>query len=93
MIKIIGNDLTREGTKLGWIQGNDILNAAGLKLGFFSGNDIYDRERHKIAWLEAGKIKFASGVPSWSVPENNKHIIGGAYSDVCRAAIRVLLGD
>src|SRR3989344_6053475 len=32
MLKIIGNDIVREGTKIGWISGNDIFDQGGNKI-------------------------------------------------------------
>lgn len=93
MIKIIGNDIFRSGEKIGYIRGNDILNIGGNKLGYFSGDDIYNYSGKKIGYLEGNLIKYENGNRKISVLENKSRISGGAISDVCRAAIRLLLGD
>ncbi|KKR55707.1 MAG: hypothetical protein UT92_C0001G0050 [Candidatus Curtissbacteria bacterium GW2011_GWA1_40_24] len=92
MLKIIGNDIVREGTKIGWISGNDIFDQGGNKIGYFTGDDIYDHRGTKIGYLESNYIKYGGGSRSISVKENRRKITGGAYSDICRAAIRLLLG-
>lgn len=93
MIKIIGNDIMRSGEKIGYIKGNDILNTVGNKLGYFSGDDIYNYNGRKIGYLEGNSIKYENGNKKINILENKSRISGGAISDVCRAAIRLLFGD
>lgn len=93
MVKIIGNDITRDGHKIGWINGNDIVDATGLKIGWFQSNDIYNRQGHKIGWVDGSYIHRSNSTLKIPTQDNNKHVSGGAYSDICRAAIRLLIGD
>lgn len=93
MVKIIGNDILRSGQKIGWINGNDIMDGGGRKIGWFTSNDIFDREGHKIGYVIDSFICRANSSAKIAVSENNKHITGGGYSDICRAAIRLLIGD
>lgn len=94
MIKIVGNDLMRSGTKIGWIEGNDILEHDGKKLGYFSGNKVYDVDGKVLGYIEGNLIKTpgmsGSGI---RVDENHIEISGGELSDIGRAAVRLLLGD
>ncbi|MBI5306166.1 hypothetical protein HZB04_01060 [Candidatus Wolfebacteria bacterium] len=93
MIKIISNDIIQDGEKIGWIRENDIFNESGRKIGYFKINDIYNKEGRKIGYIEGDYIKYQNGTRSINVSENKIHISGGVYSDVCRAAIRLLFGD
>src|SRR3989344_2089064 len=72
MLKIIGNDIVREGTKIGWISGNDIFDQGGNKIGYFTGDDIYDHRGTKIGYLESNYIKYGGGSRSISVKENRR---------------------
>ncbi len=93
MVKIIGNDLMREGQKIGWISGNDIFDGSGHKIGWFSSNDVYNRDGNKIGYVDGSYIRQVGSSAPILVQDNNKHVAGGAYSDICRAAIRLLIGD
>ncbi len=92
MTKIVGNDILRDGEKIGWISGNDILNSGGQKAGYFSGNDIYDHDGHKIGYVDGSNIKNMNGSVLMSIERLRARVAGGAYSDVCRATIVLLLG-
>ena len=92
MIKIVGNDILREGGKIGWISGNDIFNSSGQKAGYFSSNDIYDRNGHKIGYVEGSNVKKAGNSALISVERVRSRVVGGIHSDVCRAAIFLLFG-
>ena len=93
MIKIIRNDIFRNGEKIGYIKENDIIELNGKKLGYYVGDDIYDYYRKKIGYLENGYIKYQNGDRKISILENKSRISGESISDVCRAAIRLLFGD
>ena len=92
MIKIIGNDISKNGQKIGWIQSDDIYDSSGRKLGYYSGNDIYNSSGTKIGYVEGGSIKKQNGTVI-SIQQNRLRITGGSYSDICKAAIRLLFGD
>lgn len=92
MIKLIGNDIIQNGHKIGWMHGNDIFNLSGEKIGYYSGNDIYSRQG-KIGYVDGSNIKLVGSSQLISVQENRMRISGGTYSDICRAAIRLLFGD
>ena len=93
MIKIVGNDITRGGQKLGYFQGNDIFDADTKKLGYFKENDIYDAGNRKLGYLEGNYLKDAGGSTVDSLTEVRRDIQGGTISDLERAAIRLLVGD
>ena len=91
-IKIIGNDLKRASVKIGWLSGNDIFDEEGLKLGFYEDDKIFAANGKKIGYLKNGTLYAADG-REIRIDENRKHVTGGAYSDLCRAAVRLLLGE
>jgi hypothetical protein len=93
MIKIVNNDIYRDGEKVGWIEQNHIYNQAGQKMGHVSGNDIFDHSGNKKAFIDGEHIKIANESKKISIDDNSRHITGGTHSDVTRAAIRVLMGD
>ena len=93
MIKIIGNDIINNGEKIGYIRDNDIFNVGGNKIGYYSGDDIFNYKGIKIGYLEGNYIKYENGNRSISISENKSRVNGGAISNVCRAAIRLLFGD
>ncbi len=93
MIKIIENDIMRSGEKIGYIRSNDIFDVGGNKIGYFIGDDIYNYKGRKIGYLESGYIKYENGNKKINVQENKSRVSGGAVSDICRAAIRLLFGD
>jgi len=93
MIRIYKNDIIRDGTKIGYIWGNDIYDMSNKKIGYYRANDVYDHEGMKIAYVDGSNIRMVGRATVIKVQENNDRVSGGDYSDVCRAAIRVLLGD
>ena len=99
MIKIIGNDIKRNGEKIGWIDGNDVRDMANRKLGFVIGDDIRrGSDGLKIGFIEGAYIITTMGTVTSSsrkisIAENNKHVAGGFISNEMRAAIRLFFGD
>jgi hypothetical protein len=92
MIKIVENDIFKDGQKIGWLSGNDIFNLSGTKAGYYMGNDIYDSRGVKIGYVDGNSIRMTNSSIIISVQENRARILGGTYSDVCRAAIRLIFG-
>lgn len=94
MIKISGNDIKREGEKIGWIEGNDVRDMSNRKLGYVIGDDIFrGSDGLKVAFIEGAYIITSSG-KKMSVTENNQnHVTGGMTSNEIRAAIRLFFGD
>jgi len=92
MIKIIDNDLFRAGEKIGWIEENRILDENGNRLGYFAANDIYDERGVRVGYLEDNRLKTMDG-RSLALDDVREDISGGSYADICRAAIKLLIGD
>lgn len=92
MIHISDNDIFRSGTKIGYIQGNDIWSYDGNKLGFIEGSRVFNANGKKVAWLE-GEYIFAENGRKIRIADNNQYVSGGDAPAAYRAAIRVLLED
>jgi hypothetical protein len=93
MMTIQGNDVRRAGEKIGYLEGNDVYDQAGHKAGYYRSNDIYDHNNHKIGYVEGNYVKNADGRSVTSLSDLHAHVSGGAYSDLARAAVYLLLGD
>ena len=92
MIKIIGNDLWRGGSKIGWLEDNDVFGDDGRKAGYYLGNDIYGADGRKLAYLQGNRLYVLDG-QELQMDDVRRKIGGGSLGDLGRAAIRVLLGE
>lgn len=97
MIKIVGNDIKRDGEKIGWIEGNDIRDMSNRKLAFVKGDDIFrGSDGVKMAFIEGAYIIISSSGKKLSVTENNQNHVtmpSGSVSNEIKAAIRLSFGD
>lgn len=92
MIHISGNDIYRSGTKIGYIQGNDIWSYDGNKMGYIEGSRVFSAAGKKVAWLE-GEYIHTENDRKIRIADNNQYVSGGDAPSAYRAAIRVLLED
>ena len=92
MIQIFGNVLKRNNVKIGWIDGAHIRDYTGKDLGYFSNNEIWNISGKKIAFIEGEFVYLMGGTDKIRIEDNLKEVSGGTVSDICRAAIRLLLG-
>ena len=93
MIQIIGKDIKRANVMIGWIDGERIRDHAGKEVGYFGDvNKVWNAEGKKIATLEGEYIYLEGGHDKIRIEDNMKEVTGGTVSDLCRAAIRLLLG-
>lgn len=94
MIKITGNDIRRDGEKIGWIEGNDVRDMSNRKLAFVVGDDIFrGSDGRKMAFIEGAYIVTSSGKKINVTENNQRHVTGGSASNEMRAAIRLFFGD
>ena len=95
MINIKDNDLWRGGEKVGYIEGDHIVDHAGKKLGHFSESEkkIYDESDKEVGKIVGNHITFPGDEHFIRLEDNQEQIVGGVYSDVVRAAIRIFLGE
>jgi hypothetical protein len=93
MIKVEGRDLFREGTKIGYIDSDHIIDHSGEKVGLCSGDHVFDKDGHKVALIDGDYICFSDSGHKIRIEDNNRDVAGGSLSNIQRAAIRVLLGE
>jgi len=91
MVQVINNDIKRDGIKIGYIQGDHIFDHNGKKLAYFSSTEVLDEGGKRIAHLDGEYVYFPKSNTKVRVEDNNK-LVAGVVSDMCRAAIRLMLG-
>lgn len=91
MVEIKGNDIYRDGIKIGWVSGDRIYDRTRRVLGFFSHDTVYDEQRRIVARVE-GDYVFTGGkkVEMERVIHN---VEGVGVSDSGKVAISAFLGD
>ncbi|MBU4348228.1 hypothetical protein KJ671_01835 [Patescibacteria group bacterium] len=92
MIKIIGNDITRGGVKIGWVESSNIRDNSGRKLGYFSSNDIYRIDGKKMGYIERNTLYLSSG-KTIGMDKIKKEVSGGNITNLARAAVKIIIGD
>ena len=93
MIKIEGYEIWRDGTKIGYIQGDRIRGHDGKILGSFSGNYVYNVQGHKIAYIEGDYLCSESATAAKVYLDKvNESITGGLLPEIGKCAIFVLIG-
>ncbi len=92
MIEIDGSTLWRGGEKIGWVENYRVYAKDGYELGYYENGKIYDRNGHELGWIEGDYLKTPSG-NSIKLEYINDEISGGDFSELARAAVRLLLGD
>lgn len=93
MLKIVGNDIWRSGTKIGYIQAERIYNYEGRKVGYFTSNDIYTADGHKRGYLRGNLLEIVGDGTTVELDNIREKIGGGSISDIARATIFLVLGD
>ena len=93
MLKITGNDIWRNGQKVGWIEENYIRAHDGKKLGYFGGNFIYGIDGHKLAYVEGDYLySESSSTAKVSLDKINEGIEGGMLPEVGKCAVYMFIG-
>ena len=95
MIKILGNDLWRNGEKIGWIEGDHVRDRDGKKLGYFQDRFVYDMSGHKLAWIEEDYLvsQGSGSEAKLRLDQVAEEIEGGVMPELAKCAVYVLLGD
>jgi hypothetical protein len=91
MIKIVNNEIMRDGIKIGSIQGDHICDRNNKKLALFYGKEAFDMNNKRIAYIEDDYVIFPANNMKVRIEDDNQ-IVNGVVSDICRAAIRLVLG-
>ncbi len=93
MIKIQGQEIWRSGVKIGYVRKGHIFSNKGKDLGYSSGNYVYDANGRRLAYLQGDYIYFIDSSQKISIEDNEQDVVGGSFSNVENAAIRILLGE
>ncbi|MDP2598463.1 MAG: hypothetical protein Q8P49_01385 [Candidatus Liptonbacteria bacterium] len=94
MIKIVGNDIMRNGEKIGWIEGNDVRARDGKKLGWFEEHYVYNSDGQKVAYIEGDFLVSYGGSDATRLrlEKVSAEVTGGILPAIGRCAIYALLG-
>jgi len=87
MIKISGNDILKDGAKVGWIQDNRIYNIDGEKVGYVTGNDVMGATGVKKGYFTTEGYRRVGKDTVTRLEDLSKKVTGGDYGDLERAAI------
>jgi hypothetical protein len=94
MIQVKDNHLWRGGIKIGHIEDNHIFDHEDKKIGYFveSEKKIFNSEGKNIGHILGDFIVVPGSNSKIRIEDNLEEVNGGTLSDLCRAAIRILLG-
>ena len=95
MIKLINNDIFRDGTKIGWIIGDYLYDHNGKKLGFATtDNLVYDEVTgKKLAHIDGDFVYNPDTGAKTRLEEAIAEIETPALSNIMRVAIRIFFGN
>ena len=94
MIKTSGNDIFRNGIKIGWIMNNHIFDHNGKKLGYFtSDNKVFDENIKKLAHLEGEFVYYPDTTKKVRLEDVISGIESPSLSNIQRIAIRIFFGN
>ncbi len=91
MVEIKGNDVYRDGMKIGWVSGEYVYDSSGRKLGYFSNDTVYDDEGRIMARVE-GDYVFTGG-RQIKMEQVLHNVEGVGISDSGKVAVATFLGD
>ncbi len=93
MIKTIGNDIMRNGTKIGWITGDHIFNHNGDKMGYVTSDMVFDKSTKKLAHLEGEYVYYPDSDKRMRVEDAFAGIESTSLSNIQRVAVRIFFGN
>ncbi len=76
MIKIVKNEIMRDGIRVGYIQNDHIFDHTGKKLAYFSSTEAFDENGKKIARIDGEYIYFPKNNTKVRIEDNNKLVTG-----------------
>jgi len=91
MVEIKGNDIYRDGIKIGWVSGDHLYDRTGKILGYFSNDTVYDEQSRIMARIEGDYI--STGGKRIEMEQVLHNIEGVGISDSAKIAISTFLGD
>ena len=94
MIKANGQDIFRDGIKLGWFQDGYLYNHMAKKVGYVSGNLIYDHvSGKKIAYIQGEYVYYVNMSKQMRVEDEIAGIEAGNFTNATRVAIKIFFGN
>ena len=94
MIKANGQDIFRDGVKLGWFQDGYLYNHMAKKVGYVSGNLIYDHVTgKKIAYIQGEYVYYVNMSKQMRVEDEIAGIEAGNFTNATRVAIKIFFGN
>ncbi len=93
MVKIVGNDVWRNGEKIGFIDGTHVRTHDGKRIGYFEGNYVYNEDGDRTAYIEEDHLVSYGGGARIPLDKVNESIEGGVLPEIGKCAIYVLLGN
>lgn len=93
MLKIVGNDIMRNGEKIGWLENSHVFGREGEKLGRFDDKYVYGRDDEKQAYIEGDYLcPDKRNFPKIFLENLEKDVEGG-FPVIAKAAAYLLLGE
>ena len=93
MIKVEGNWFVRAGERIGYFDGNHLVDRSGHRIGSAYDNAVFDTEDHKLAYISGDYLCFTGNTSKVRVEDIDEDIVGGSYTNIQKAAVRVLFGE
>ena len=93
MIKINGNDITRAGTKLGWVTDNHIFDHTGKKIGYTTSDMVFDAMAKKLAHLDGEYVYNPDTGKRTRLEDVIIGIESPNFSNIQRVAIKLFFGN
>jgi hypothetical protein len=93
MIKISGNDIMRNGVKLGWITQNHFFNHIGKKMGYTTSDTVFDENAKKLARLSGEYLYYPGSEKKIRLEDVIADIESPSLPNIQRVAIRIFYGN
>lgn len=91
MIKVEDGEIWRDGSKMGWIDGDYVRDSNGSRLGYFNGHYVYNSNGSKIAYIQGDYLYSNTDDKKILLGKVNEQVNGGMIPDIARCAIYVLM--
>lgn len=92
MIRLSGNDIMRDGVKIGWVTGDFLFDHSGKKLGYATLDTVFDIASKKVAKLDGEFVYYADGKKA-KLEDIISGIESPTLSNIKRVAVRIFFGN
>ena len=93
MVKLIDNDVWRDGDKIGYIQENRVYSHDGTRLGYFEQIYVHNKDGDKVAYIQDDHLISYTGSSNVSLETVSEKVQGGVLPEIGKCAVYVLLGS